>query len=190
MKIKTSYTSTFATFVLAISSALFTSCGTRTEGTTTDVDTTQYELTGEATIEKDEAITLPAVEQDFDGKHYVISVHRAPSDSLPQVKDSYGDPYMDNEVTISVTADGNVVTKRTFTKNDFSGAAKADLSKLVLGGMTFSSINGTGIHFNAQINSPGSVEGGNNFILTLPLNGGAVQIVADESADDMSSNDD
>ena len=180
-----------AAILLGFQSTMFMACGSRTEGAKTDVDTTLYETTGETEVERDEVFELPTEEIDFGGRHYVVRVRRAPSDSLPKVKDSYGDPYLDNEVFVTVTADGSTIVKRSITKADFAGvAAGLELSKLVLGGMTFSGINSSGLHFCAQINSPGSVEGGNNFILTFPLSGSGLQIVADESGDDMSSNDD
>lgn len=175
----------FATLSVAILGVTFSGCGTRTDTKPSDVDTTHYELTGEQGVEKDDEIRFDE-EKNFDGKHYVVSIHRAPADSLPQVMDSNDVPFLDNEVDVVVKANGDVVFKYSFTKKNFDiEGSKLPLEKLVLAGMAFTDINGSGIHFNAQLNTPGSEEGGNNFKITFPLSGGTPKIVAEELAEDL-----
>lgn len=166
---------------------LVAACGTRQEGSGSDVDTTQYKLATEEGPASDPARTLTPQEVDFGGKHYVVKVSIAPCDSLPTVKDSYGDPYLDNVVNIDVTVDGAPMVSRSFAKTDFASAATGlDLSKLVLGGMAYNKLDGSGVHFGAQLNSPGDEEGGFAFKVTIPLGGGSAVIERDNTAGDMS----
>lgn len=188
---KTNKLQTIAFGVLATSAVLVvsSSCGTRTDGNAGDVDTTLYDTTGEVEVEKDPELKMDE-KADYNGQNYTITVHRTPADSLPQVKDSYGDPFLDNEVKVTLRNAAGVVFSRVVRKTDFATAAAGlDLSKLVLGGMMFSSINASGVHFDAQLNSPGSEEGGNNFKITLSHNGQNLQIVRDETAEDVSISD-
>lgn len=180
----------FAIWSVAFSAIAFTACGTRTETTPANVDTTQYSLTTEAGVERDPEMKL-ADEVDFNGKHYMVTILRAPADSMPQVIDNNDVPFYDNSIRVTVLADGENVVSHTFTKHDFEEAAtNLPLPKLVLAGMAFGEINGTGIHFNAQLNTPGSEEGGNNFSITFPIKGGSAKIVAEDIAEDQSSDDD
>lgn len=163
----------------------FCSCGFKTEGDNSNVDTTRYDLAREGGPEHDDARQLPTQTISFAGHEYKIDISIAPSDSLPQVKDSYGDPYLDNEVLLCVTADGAVVVKRNFVKSDFVAAANGlNTSKLILGGMAFNSIDISGLHFGAQLNEPGDLEGGYAFKVTLPVAGGAPTVVRDTSVDE------
>ena len=178
----------FAVILCAIAGCLFVSCGQSTNGAKTDVDTTRYALASEQGPGYDEARTLPATEIDYGGKHYVINVSIAPCDSLPLVKDSYDDPYLDNTVKVVVTADGNTVVNRSFVKRDFAAAAGSlSLDRLVLGGLAFNTINSTGISFGAQLNEPGDIEGGQLFKVTIPLAGGQPIIVRDTNVEDLGS---
>lgn len=191
MKITPISTSTFATLFLSATIVALTSCGTREKTTSgNDVDTTRYELAQEDSIEKDAPQQLET-EMDFDGKHYVINVKRAPGDSLTKVYDSSGLPFLDNVVNVTVKSGGKTIVDHTFTKNDFSAAAPGlAMDKNVLGGMVFININGSGILFNAQLCPPDNAEEGRNFKVSFALTGGNMQIVADDSQEDHSSNDD
>lgn len=190
MKIIFSSTSAFAAFFVVAVSMTMAACGTREKfGAGSDVDTVQYALATEDSVEKDAPQHL-ADTIDFDGQHFIISVDRTPSDSLPRVSDEYG-PYLDNIVKVKVIADGKMVVNRTFTKNDFRDAGESlPLSRLTLGGMGFTAINGRGIQFNAQICEPGSLEGGHNFKVLFNLSGGNMRVAPDDSAEDHSSDDD
>ncbi len=54
----------------------------------------------------------------------------------------------------------------------------------ILGGIAFSSVDASGLHFGAQLNAPGDEEGGTAFKITLPLVGsGKPQIVQDTNQD-------
>lgn len=176
----------FVFALCAISICFVTSCGNSTNGKASDIDTTQYPLAAEEGPGHDEARILPATEIDFGGKHYVINVSIAPCDTLPIVKDSYDDPFLDNVVKLLVTADGDTIVRRNFLKRDFAAAASGlNLNRLVLGGLAFNTINANGLNFGAQLNEPGDVEGGQVFKVTIPLAGGQPTIVRDTNVDDL-----
>lgn len=178
---------TFSVAFCAVVGCLFISCG-RTDNKPSDIDTTQYALATEEGPGFDEARTLPATEVDFNGKHYVINVSIAPCDSLPLVKDSYGDPFMDNAVKLQVSADDNIIIDRSFVKNDFAAATSGlSLNRLVLGGLAFNVVNSNGLSFSAQLNEPGDIEGGYVFKVTIPLMGGQPVIVRETVIDDLGS---
>lgn len=191
MKIKLSPTAAFASVCVAFTTILLGACGTRQENAATNgADTVQYELAAEDSVEKDAPQQLSDT-VTFNEKQYIINISRTPADSMPKVYDNDDIPFLDNKVKVSVLSEGEMIIKRTFTKNDFKEAAEnVSLSKVVLGGMVFNTINGSGIVFNAQLCPPGSVEGGNNFVIAFNLRGGNMRITPDESAEDHSSNDD
>lgn len=191
MKIKVFSAAAFATIFVASTALQLASCGTRSENAKADdVDTVQYQLAAEDSVEKDAPQQLNDT-VTFNDQKFVISIERTPADSLPKVSDEEGIPFLDNKVKVLVKSDGETVVKRTFTKNDFKEAADdINMSKVVLGGMVFNTINGTGIVFNAQLCPPGSVEGGSNFKIAFNLRGGNMRITADDTAEDHSSNDD
>lgn len=191
MKITPNSTSTFATLFLLAAFGALASCGTREKGAdSSDIDTTRYELAQEDSIEKDAPQQLET-EMDFDGKHYVINVKRAPGDSLSKVYDSSGLPFLDNVVNVTVKSGGKTIVDRTFTKRDFGAVAQGiAMDKNVLGGMVFTNINGSGILFNAQLCPPDNAEEGRNFKVSFSLTGDNMQIVADDLQEDHSSNDD
>lgn len=191
MKITSFSASSFAALFLSATIAALSSCGTREKTSGSNgIDTTRYELAKEDSIEKDAPQQLES-EMDFDGKHYVINVKRTPGDSLAKVYDSSGLPFLDNVVSVTVKSGGKTIIDRSFTKGDFGGAAQGiALDKNVLGGMVFTNINGSGIQFNAQLCPPDNPEEGRNFKVSFSLNGSNMQIVADDSQEDHSSNDD
>lgn len=191
MKINSFSTSAFAALLVSASVGAFVSCGTREKNSDGNgIDTTRYELAQEDSIEKDSPSHIDT-EVDFDGKHYAINVSREPGDSLPKVYDATGIPFLDNVVSITVKSGEKTIVSRTFTKTDFGSAAQGlAMEKNVLGGMVFTNINGSGIQFNAQLCPPDNAEDGHNFKVTFSLSGSNMQIVADDSQEDHSSNDD
>lgn len=170
---------------MAIVTVAFSSCGKRSEAPVTDVDTTLYALAREEGPGHDTARSLNDAEATYNGKHYVISISIAPDDSLI-VKDSYGDPYLDNNVTVAVTADGTPLFTHVFKKKEFAEAGSGlPMGELILGGLAFNSIDGGGIHLSAQLNEPGDIEGGSVFKVTFPLAGGTPSIVRDTTVADV-----
>lgn len=169
--------------ILATTAIVITACNTGKENTGKDVDTAQYQLATDAGPGQDASIQLTPQVITYQGATYSIAVSRTPSDTLPLIKDSYGDPYKDNVVHISVTRDGEPCLSRQFVKTDFAAAARdININTLTLGGMAFSRLDADGYHFGAQLCSPGDVEGGYAFSVTLPLGGGAPTIVRDNNA--------
>lgn len=178
--------SSFVAFFAAFALVGFTSCGSRSDDViASHVDTTLYELATEDSVERDEPHEY-CDSIDFDGKHFLITVSQKPAEDLPRVLDSSnGTPFFDNRVHISVENSGKNVIDRNFTKEDFAEAGEdVPMSKVVLGGMTFTEINGQGINFSAQLCPPGRLEGGHNFRVAFSLNGGNMRIVTDESSED------
>lgn len=172
---------------LAMGLLLLGACNTGKDKKADDVDTTRYQLATDAGPGEDPAIQLTPQVVSYQGATYTIAVSRAACDSVPLVKDSYGDPYKDNVVTIAVTRDGEPCLSRRFVKTDFAAAAQdIDLQPLTLGGMAFSRIDAGGYHFGAQLCTPGDVEGGYAFTVTLPLDGGSPTIKRDTNAATMS----
>lgn len=191
MKINVSSAAAFATVFVALSTILLAACGTRQESANAEgPDTIQYELAAEDSVEKDAPQQLSDTVV-FNDQEFIINIARTPADSLPKVYDNDDIPFLDNMVNVTVLTGGETIVKRTFTKNDFKEAAEnVNLNKVVLGGMVFNTINGTGIVFNAQLCPPGSVEGGNNFKIAFNLHGGNMRITPDDTEEDHSSNDD
>lgn len=188
MMYRSSFLAVFSIIAMALLTGSMVSCGTRTDGKAKDVDTTQYALAQEEGPGHDEARTLPTKEVDFAGKHYTFDITIAPCDSLPMVKDSYDDPYLDNEVKVKVTADGASVFEKRFIKKDFIQAAGSiDTSKLILGGIAFNTMDNRGMCFGAQLNEPGDVEGGYVFKITVQQNG-SFNIVRDTNVEDLGNN--
>lgn len=162
------------------------SCGTREKPAANgDIDTVRYQLATEDSVEKDAPQHLVET-VDFDGRKFEITVDRTPCDTIEKVVDENG-PYYDNVVRVQISSDGNPIVDRTFTKNAFRAAGGSlSYSKLTLGGMNFTAINGSGIQFNAQLCAPGSLEGGHNFKVLYNLSGGNLRITADNTEEDRS----
>ena len=97
-------------------------------------------------------------EQDvkLKGKNYHLSIHRAPADSLPHVKNDMGDIYADNTITLRITRDkGEKVISKTFTKQNFSSVVAGNLlPQCILEGMVFDKTTSQGIVLAASISVP------------------------------------
>lgn len=172
-----------ASALLLFSLMLTVACGNRTDGNAVRIDTTMYNLAQEEGPGHDDARTLPPVAIDYDGKHYVTTVSIAPSDTLPMVKDTYTDPYKDNEAKVRVTVDGKVLVDKVFRKNDFIKALGSDADPMsqIFCGIAFDKISPRGIVFRAQLARPGDMEGGTSFWVTYPVEGGIPVITRDDS---------
>ena len=171
--------SAFLLFSLCIPLA----CGNRTDGNAVHADTTMYDLAQEEGPGHDDARVLPPVEIDFGGKHYVTTVSISPSDSLPLVKDTYNDPYKDNEAKVRVTVDGKILLDKVFSKADFITALgnEVDPSSQIFCGIAFDKISARGIVFRAQVARPGDMEGGTSFFVTYPVDGGTPVVERDHT---------
>lgn len=119
----------------------------------------------------------------WNGSDYVLSIHRAPTQDVPAVKDNWGDPYLDNAVDVVLKHDGAEVANHTFLKSDFTSAASGlDLTALTLGGMAFRNVDGGGyVIMTAVICEPGDSEGGDCFKVKMSLSDGSYVISRDNS---------
>lgn len=152
-------------------------------------DTGQIALAQEQGPGHDDNQTIPT-DVEWHGHQYHILVERTPADSLAQVKDRFGDPFLDNLVKITITRNGEALAQRTFTKATFGNQPEVATSKnLVLGGIAFSSIDDRGFHFGAQLNLPGDDEGGLIYKLTLPLSAQGNPSIERDTNQDTSSAD-
>ena len=90
------------------------------------------------------------------GKEYKVEINRAPSDSLPMVKDETGQQFVDNRISLVVRrADGSVAIQRTFTKAMFEGYVDANYRKAgILEGFVFDEVDGQQLKFAASVCLP------------------------------------
>ena len=89
---------------------------------------------------------------------YHIEVVRMPSDSLPMVKDEYGQQYVDNSIVLTVTRnDGSVFFKRTFTKASFSSYIDDDYRRTgILEALIFEEVDDNRLEFAVSVAHPQS----------------------------------
>ena len=89
---------------------------------------------------------------------YHIEVVRMPSDSLPMVKDEYGQQYVDNSIVLTVTrSDGSVFFKRTFTKASFSSYIDDDYRRTgILEALIFEEVDDNRLEFAVSVAHPQS----------------------------------
>lgn len=179
--------------VIALFALLLTvaACGGKNDkkNNASSVDTGQIALAQEQGPGHDDNLTIPT-DVEWSGHKYHILVERIPGDSLAQVKDRFGDPFLDNQVTITITRDGEALAKRVFTKALFAGQPEvASAKNLVLGGIAFSSVDERGFHFGAQLNLPGDDEGGLIYKLTLPLSAQGNPAIERDTNQDTSASD-
>lgn len=162
-------------------------CGGKSNPDVPQRDTTAYAAPESHETGHDDPRDIPYT-AEFNGRKYDFRIRRTPEDSLPQVKDRFGDPYQDNRVSLTIRRDGETLAHRSFTKLDFSGQIDAPLERLILGGLAFRNIDAQGLHFGLQFNAPGDEEGGWLYILTLPLDAkGSPTLVRDDLQDTSSA---
>ncbi len=169
---------------------LFVACGHKNDAkSASSLDTGQIALAQEQGPGHDDNQTI-TTDKEWGGHKYHILVERTPGDSLAQVKDRFGDPFLDNQVTITITRDGEELTKRVLTKADFAGQPEVAKSiNLVLGGIAFNEIDDKGFRFGAQFNLPGDDEGGLIYKLTLPLSGQGAPVIERDTNQDTSASE-
>ena len=122
-----------------------------------DIITTKY------TPKKPQApIAMPSDTRTSDvkwlGKDYQVKIEREAVDSLPKVKDEFGQPFIDNRIKLSIIrADGSVFFQRVFTKNSFSSYQDDYFRKnALLGNMVFAEVDNLELHFAISISLPES----------------------------------
>lgn len=87
-------------------------------------------------------------------------IHRTPCDSLTQVKDETGQPYIDNTIALRITrADGSQFFAKTFTKAAFDKFLDDDYrSTGILEGLVFDRSDGGVLRFAASVSHPNTDE--------------------------------
>ncbi len=111
----------------------------------------------------------------LDGNEYQISLDRSADETLPRVRDEFGQEYYDNSVALTILRNGEDFYAKTFTKDVFLDfLSEADKKGTTLQGMAFDKEDAEGLHFGAQIGVPGG-EGGSAFIVTI-TKGGSMSI--------------
>jgi hypothetical protein len=95
-------------------------------------------------------------EVDWVGRKYTVEIHRAPSDSLPKVKDENGQQFVDNAISLRIIrADGSVFFSKTFTKQSFSAHIPEDYrNRGILEGLVFDKVDGNKLEFAASVCYP------------------------------------
>lgn len=91
---------------------------------------------------------------------YTVSVSRVSVDSLPMVKDEYGQKYIDNRVDVNIARqDGSVFFRRSFTKNAFAPYVDATFRKDgILAGIRYDEVKNAGIEFSVVIALPDALD--------------------------------
>lgn len=89
------------------------------------------------------------------GAEYHYSIHRAPSEELPRVKDDDGNVFVDNAIDVNITRNGKPLLAKRFTKKDFSSWVEAPfLSKAILEGLVFDKVVDGRLRFAASVCQP------------------------------------
>lgn len=143
----------------------------------------QHELATEEGPGQDEERPALVDTVQWNGAAYIVSVHRAPTQDVPAVKDSWGDPYLDNAVDVVVKRDGETVASHKFLKTDFAAAASGiDLSSQILHDLYFDKSEAGGyILLAGRINAPGDIEACTYFNVKMSLGDGSFSISRDNS---------
>ena len=85
--------------------SLLIACDNKSNSPASKVDSTEVPLAVEQGPGHDDARHLTA-EAEYGGHRYTFDLYKTPADSLPPVKDRYGDPYLDNRVKVVILRDG------------------------------------------------------------------------------------
>lgn len=89
------------------------------------------------------------------GKKYDYYIKREACDSLGVVKSEVGGSYVNNQIELKVSCEGNVIFHKTFTKNSFASYADPKyLDESVLEGIVFDRVEGDNIIFAGSIGDP------------------------------------
>ncbi len=143
--------------ILVAGLVVFGACKEKKEST--DIITTKYvpKKPQPPIAMPSETITKNVTWQD---KPYTVVITRQASDSLLQVKDENGQPYIDNRVEIVVTrADGSVFFKKVFTKASFNAYIDESFRKNgILAGIQYDEIDSKGMEFSVVVGLPDALD--------------------------------
>lgn len=91
----------------------------------------------------------------YKGKDYQSNVVRRPDDSLPVVINEQGEKFVDNRITLRITAGGKSVVEKVFTKESFASLVDARFLKhSILEGLVYDKTTPQGIVYAASICYP------------------------------------
>lgn len=107
------------------------------------------------------------------GKLYRYAIHRHAVDSLPPVKDEWGDTYVDNMYALSITCGGKAVFSHTYTKRGLQAHLSPDFVKQgIIDGFRFYRTEGANLVFGLCVSYPDS-DLSARFLLTITPSGHA-----------------
>lgn len=93
----------------------------------------------------------------YKGREYTSEVTRRPDESLPIVTDTQGDKYLDNRITLRLSAAGRMVVERVFTKESFASVVEPSFMKhAILEGLVYDRTTAQGIVYAASVAYPQS----------------------------------
>ena len=93
----------------------------------------------------------------FNNREYHSLLHRVSCDSLARVRDSRGDVFVDNTITLRLTRGTEKIFGKTFTKRDFAAWIGADFMKSgILEGMVFDKTTPQGFVYAVSVAYPQS----------------------------------
>jgi hypothetical protein len=118
-------------------------------------------------------------------KPYTVQIDRVSDDSLKHVKDEYGQPYIDNRVSVTILRqDGSVFFKKEFTKASFSSYIDDTFrNNGILAGIQYDEIDDNGLEFSVVVGMPDALD---DVFIPLELvidRQGAVSISRDDDMD-------
>jgi hypothetical protein len=91
----------------------------------------------------------------FEGKEYNSFVRRVPDESLPYVKNSMGEVFVDNTITLRLTRGGGKIFSKTFTKQSFSSLVSEEfMQHAILEGMVFDKTTSQGFVYAVSVSYP------------------------------------
>lgn len=93
----------------------------------------------------------------FKGKEYQSDIVLRPDDSLPVVVNEQGETFVDNRITLRITAGGKTVVDKVFTKESFASLVDAKFLKhSILEGLVYDKNTPQGMVYAASISYPQS----------------------------------
>ena len=123
------------------------------------------------------------------GYDFEVGIRRYPDRSLPLVVDELEQKFYDNSVEVTILRDGEVFMTKTVTKKDFEKYLTENFAKssLLLGmNCDTARCNQNTLCLTAQVGQAGE---GPAFLVLIPVRGGNVSVLRDESQDDISYKD-
>lgn len=138
---------------LLVLAAAFAGCGEKKQSDDIiTVRTTKPKPKAPVRMDRYESTTT----QTLAGSRLNVSIVREACDTLPMVKDNYGQKFVDNFVRLTICrSDGSVFLERTFTKSSFSSYIDPSYRRDgVLEGFAFDKADKQALRFAASVSLP------------------------------------